>query len=186
MSRIGKLPIEVPSGVKVAVEAGLVSVEGPKGSLTTPVPAGISCEMEDNCLVAHRSSDDKSQRALHGLTRALLNNAVVGVSKGFEKKLDVVGVGYRAEVKGSFLDLSLGYSHTIKVVIPQGIKVSVERGKKPIPQYVATITIEGADRQAVGQLAADIRALRKPDPYKGKGLRYTGEQIKLKVGKKGA
>ena len=186
MSRIGKQPIPIPAGVKVAIENGSVQVEGPKGKLSTRLPQGVQVELKDGQLVAQRASDAKTHRANHGLARALLANTVTGVTEGFEKKLEVVGVGFRAQVASGYLRLGLGYSHPIQVPIPEGIEISVERAKKAIQQYVATITVKGISKQEVGQLAADIRALRKPDVYKGKGIRYEGEVIKLKVGKKGA
>lgn len=186
MSRIGKQPIPIPSGVKVAVENGSVHVEGPKGKLSTRLPDGVQIEVKDGQVIAKRASNAKPHRANHGLARALLANTVEGVTQGFEKRLDVVGVGYRAEVQGGFLTLGLGFSHPVQVPIPEGIEISVDRAKKTIQQYIATISVKGIDKQAVGQLAADIRALRKPDAYKGKGIRYEDEMIKLKVGKKGA
>ncbi|HLV02654.1 MAG TPA: 50S ribosomal protein L6 [Acidobacteriota bacterium] len=186
MSRIGRSPIRIPDGVKVNISDGSVRVEGPKGKLETPVPNGIQVKLEDGTLVASRSDDAPQSRALHGLTRALLANSVRGVSEGFEKQLDVVGIGYRAEVRGKSLNLSLGHSHPIEFPIPEGIEVKVEREQKAIPNYVATIKIAGPDRQQVGQVAADVRRLRSPDPYKGKGVRYAGEVVRLKVGKKGA
>ncbi len=186
MSRVGKKPIDIPSGVKVDIGDSEVTVEGPKGKLSTRIMEGVRAEVSGSQLLAHRDSDEKSHRALHGLFRALLANTVTGVSKGFSKQLDVVGVGYKVDVKGPFLKLSLGYSHPILVPIPDGIEMKVDRVKKPISQYVATISISGADKGVVGQIAADIRKLRKPDPYKGKGLRYVGELVKTKVGKKGA
>lgn len=186
MSRIGKQPIPIPSGVKVAIENGSVLVEGPKGKLSTSLPDGVQAELKDGQLITRRASDAKPHRANHGLARALLANTVEGVTQGFEKRLDVVGVGFRAEVQSGFLNLGLGYSHPIQVPIPEGIEITVDRSKKSIQQYIATISVKGIDKQAVGQLAADIRSLRKPDAYKGKGIRYEDEQIKLKVGKKGA
>ncbi|HSR70490.1 MAG TPA: 50S ribosomal protein L6 [Acidobacteriota bacterium] len=187
MSRIGKMPIEIPSGVKVSVEDGSLRVEGPKGKLNSPLPPGIEAEIGNSEVVLKRSGDSRSERAQHGLARALLANSVLGVTQGFEKRLDVVGVGYRAEVKGQWLNLTLGYSHPVQVPIPEDFEVDVDRDtKKPINQYVATLVIKGPDKAAVGQYAADLRALRKPDVYKGKGIRYENEHIKLKVGKKGA
>lgn len=186
MSRIGRMTIAVPSGVKVNIEGNSVVVEGPKGSLKTKLPEGIQAELSESVLVAKRENDSKRLRSLHGLTRALLANSVTGVSKGFEKKLDVVGIGYRAERRGSYLNLSLGHSHPLELPVPEGVEISVEREQRPISNYVATIKISGADRQVVGQVAADIRSLRPPDAYKGKGLRYSDEVVRTKVGKKGA
>lgn len=186
MSRIGKQPVPIPKGLKVTVQDSDLLVEGPKGKLTTVIPAGIRAEVEDGSIVAHRKRDDKQSRSNHGLFRSLVANAVQGVSQGFEKRLDIVGVGYRAEVRGKFLALGLGYSHPILVPIPDGIEIEVERAKKPLPQYVATVSIKGIDKQVVGQMAADIRALRRPNVYKGKGIRYENELVRLKEGKKGA
>ena len=183
MSRIGKKPIALPKGVKVKIDDGTIEVSGPKGSLRTTVPEGVSFRMDGDNLVAERSSDDKA--ALHGLARALVNNAVVGVTDGFTRQLDIVGVGYKAELQKTRVMFSLGYSHQIEFPIPKGIEVKVERINKPITQYQTTLTITGIDRQQVGQVAADIRSLRRPDPYKGKGVRYANEQLKLKPGKTG-
>ena len=183
MSRIGKKPIALPKGVKVKIDDGAIEVSGPKGSLSTPVPEGVSFRMDGDNLVAERASDDKA--ALHGLARALVNNAVVGVTDGFTRQLDIVGVGYKAELQKTRVMFSLGYSHQIEFPIPKGIEVKVERINKPITQYQTTLTITGIDRQQVGQVAADIRSLRRPDPYKGKGVRYANEQLKLKPGKTG-
>jgi large subunit ribosomal protein L6 len=176
MSRIGKKLIPVPAGVDVKIEGGAVRVKGPKGILVTPLPAGITVEKKDGHLVALRESD--AQAALHGLVRSLVANAVHGVSQGFQKELDIIGLGYRAENKGKFVVLTLGYSHPIEFPIPEGITVSIDKQTH--------LVISGADKQKVGQVAANIRALRTPDPYKQKGVRYTGERLKKKVGKAGA
>ncbi len=187
MSRIGKQVISVPSGVKLTIETSRVVVEGPNGKLEVPVPEGISAELDDSSLMAKRKNDTKNLRALHGLTRALLNNAVQGVSKGFAKELDVVGIGYRAEIRaGKYLNMTLGHSHPIELPIPDGINISVSREQRQIPNYVTTIKVAGSDKYRVGQVAANIRALRPPDSYKGKGVRYSGEIVRTKVGKKGA
>ena len=183
MSRIGKKPIALPKGVKVKIDDGAIEVTGPKGSLSTPVPDGVSFRMDGANLIAERETDDHA--ALHGLARALVNNAVVGVTDGFTRQLDIVGVGYKAELQKTRVMFSLGYSHQIEFPIPKGIEVKVERINKPITQYQTTLTITGIDRQQVGQVAADIRSLRRPDPYKGKGVRYANEQLKLKPGKTG-
>jgi large subunit ribosomal protein L6 len=183
MSRIGKKPIALPKGVKVNINDGTVEVTGPKGSLTTPVPEGVKFRVEGDQLIAERESDDKA--ALHGLARALVQNAVTGVTDGFTRQLDVVGVGYKAEVQKSRIIFNLGYSHPIEFPIPKGIDVKIERTNKPIQQYQTTLTITGIDRQQVGQVAADMRSLRQPDPYKGKGVRYANEVLKLKPGKTG-
>lgn len=187
MSRIGKEPVVVPSGVKVDIQKEKILVEGPRGKLQTPLPRGIEAELSDGKVVAKRRSNSKPVRALHGLTRALLANAVKGVSEGFEKSLDVVGIGFRADVRGKYLNLTLGFSHPIEFPIPEGIEVQVQRLQKPaISNYATSITIRGADKGQVGQVAADIRSLRPPDAYKGKGIRYSDELVRTKVGKKGA
>ena len=178
MSRIGKKPIAIPQGVKVSIEGALVKVQGPKGALETRVPQGIQVAQQDGHLVATRETDQ--QAALHGLTRALINNAVEGVTKGWTRDLEIVGIGYRAELKGkNIVVFSLGYSHPIEYPLPDGITVAVD------PKQTR-LTISGIDRQKVGQVAAEIRALRPPDPYKNKGVRYAGERLKKKVGKTGA
>ncbi|MBI4444342.1 MAG: 50S ribosomal protein L6 [Acidobacteria bacterium] len=186
MSRVGRKPIKIPAGVKVSIHNGRVLVEGPKGKLEHPLPPGISAEVEDENLVTKRQSDEKNERALHGLTRSLLANAIHGVTQGFQKELDIVGIGYKAELKGKYLNLSLGYSHPIEFPVPQGITIKVERVARVIQNYAATVVITGIDKYRVGQIAADIRSLRTPDSYKGKGIRYSNEVIKLKEGKKGA
>lgn len=183
MSRVGRKPIPIPKGVEVSVTTDAVEVKGPKGRLATQIPAGITFRRKDGILVAERQRDEDA--ALHGLARALVANSVRGVTEGFRRELDVVGVGYKAEVKGKVLFLSLGYSHPIEFPIPPDIEIKVDRQNKTIPQYQTTISISGADRQLVGQLAADLRALRRPDAYKGKGVRYSDEKLKLKPGKTG-
>jgi len=175
MSRIGKQPIAIPAGVKVQIQAGTVEVQGPKGKLAVTVPQGITFEQKGTELHALRQTDE--QRALHGLARALVANAVQGVTKGFQKELDIVGVGYRAELKGPIVNFSLGYSHPIEFAIPAGINITVEKQTH--------LAVSGADRARVGQVAADIRALRPPDPYKQKGIRLMGERLKKKAGKAG-
>ena len=178
MSRIGKKPITVPSGVKVNIQGNVVSVQGPKGKLDTPVPSGIKVEQKDGHLVATREKD--SQAALHGLARALVFNAVEGVTNGWKRELEIVGIGYRVELKGKgTVVFTLGYSHPIEFPLPTGVDVAVD------PKQTR-LTISGIDRQKVGQVAADMRALRPPDPYKNKGVRYAGERLKKKVGKTGA
>ena len=186
MSRIGRLPISIPKGVTVRAEGATVRVEGPKGKDSHTVPAKISVSVADGTVTVQRADDDRQTRALHGLTRQLLSNSVTGVSTGFTRVLEIVGVGYRAEVKGRAIHLSLGYSHPIEFPLPTGISARVEKQTRTIQNYIATLIISGADRQLVGQVAADSRALRRPDAYKGKGIRYAGEVIRLKVGKKGA
>jgi large subunit ribosomal protein L6 len=176
MSRIGNKVIPVPSGVKVQLKDGSVEVQGPKGKMSVVVPRGIQFEQKDGTLVAKRDSEEK--RALHGLARALVANAVTGVTTGFKKDLDIVGVGYRAEVKGKNVVLALGYSHPIEFPIPEGIQITVEKQTH--------MTVTGADKNQVGQIAANLRRLRPPDPYKQKGIRITGERLKKKAGKAGA
>ena len=178
MSRIGKKPIQVPKGVTVKIVSNAVEVQGPKGKLRQAVPPGIVFAQEDGSLVAKLESEDPSLRKFHGLARSLVANAVTGVSEGFKKELDIVGIGYRAELKGQQVHFALGYSHPIVFNIPAGIDVAVEKQTH--------LTITGVDRQVVGQVAANIRSMRKPDPYKQKGVRYTGEVLKKKVGKTGA
>ena len=178
MSRIGKKPIAVPSGVKVNILGNLVSVQGPKGKLDTPVPSGIKIEQKDGHLLALREND--SQAAVHGLARALVFNAVEGVTNGWKKELEIVGIGYRAEMKGKgTVVFTLGFSHPIEFPLPSGIDVAID------PKQTRMI-VSGIDRQKVGQVAADMRSLRPPDPYKNKGVRYVGERLKKKVGKTGA
>jgi large subunit ribosomal protein L6 len=176
MSRIGNKVIPVPSGVKVQIKDDSVEVQGPKGKMTVGLPHGIHFEQKDGTLFAKRLGEE--QRALHGLARALVANAVTGVTQGFKKDLDIVGVGYRAEVKGKNIVLALGYSHPIEFPIPEGIQVSVEKQTH--------MTVSGANKGQVGQVAANLRALRPPDPYKQKGIRITGERLKKKAGKAGA
>ena len=176
MSRIGNKLIPLPSGVKVQIKDTSVEVQGPKGKLTVPLPRGIRFEQKDATLIAKREAEQF--RALHGLARALVANAVTGVTLGFKKDLDIVGVGYRAEVKGKNLVLALGYSHPVEFPIPEGIQIVVEK--------MTHLTVTGADKNTVGQVAANLRALRPPDPYKQKGVRITGERLKKKAGKAGA
>jgi large subunit ribosomal protein L6 len=177
MSRIGKMPVPVPSGVTINIDGTTVSVKGPKGELKRTFPEGISFAIEDDKVIASRSSEESSQKALHGLSRALFANMVEGVTKGYQKQLEITGVGYKAEMKPYGLLFSLGYSHTIEFKAPQGITL-----KAPQPTQVL---IEGADKEIVGQVAAEIRSLRKPEPYKGKGIKYVGEKIRRKAGKAG-
>jgi large subunit ribosomal protein L6 len=186
MSRVGKRPIKIPSGVKISIKDGLLEVESKKVKLTSPIPPGIHFKMEGDQLLATRDSDEKPYPAYHGLARALAANNVRGVTEGFSQMLDVVGIGFKAEAKAKAVTFSLGYSHPIEFPIPDGIAVKVEKQPRTIQNYVTTLIISGADKQLVGQVAADIRSLREPDAYKGKGVRYTGETVRLKVGKKGA
>jgi large subunit ribosomal protein L6 len=178
MSRIGKKPIPVPKGVTVTVQPGVVEVKGPKGALKQRVPPGILFELKGTDLVAITETDSPDLGKFHGLARSLMANAVEGVTQGFKRELDIVGVGYRAEVKGKQVVFALGYSHPVVFDIPAGIDVVIEKQTH--------VTVTGIDRQLVGQVAANIRRLRKPDPYKQKGVRYTGEVLKKKVGKTGA
>ena len=178
MSRIGKKPIAVPKGVTVQIQGSLVAVQGPKGKLETSLPGGIRMEQKDGNLVAVRESD--SQAAVHGLARALVNNAVEGVTRGWTRELEIVGIGYRAEMKGKgIVVFNLGYSHPIEYPLPTGVDAAVD------PKQTK-LSISGIDRQKVGQVAAEMRSLRPPDPYKNKGVRYAGERLKKKVGKTGA
>lgn len=176
MSRIGNKPIAVPAGVKVQLAPDAVDVQGPKGKLKVKLPRGISMEQKGAELRAIRQNDD--QAALHGLARALVANAVTGVTTGFKKEMDIVGVGYRAELKGKVVSFALGYSHPVEFAIPEGIQIAVEKQTH--------LTVSGADRGQVGQVCANIRGLRPPDPYKQKGIRITGERLKKKAGKAGA
>lgn len=176
MSRIGRKPIPLPAGVKVQIAADAIEVQGPKGKMHVPVPGRIKFDQKDGHLIASRQNE--SQRALHGLARALVANAVKGVTEGFKKELDIVGVGYRAEVKGKTVVFALGYSHPVQFPIPEGIQVAIEKQTH--------VTVTGADKGLVGQVSANMRALRPPDPYKQKGVRITGERLKKKAGKAGA
>jgi large subunit ribosomal protein L6 len=178
MSRIGKKPIPLPKGVTVKIASDAIEVQGPKGKLRQIVPPGIVFAQEDGTLVATLAREEDALRKFHGLARSLVANAVTGVTDGFKKELDIVGVGYRAELKGKQVHFALGYSHPVVFEIPNGIDVAVDKQTH--------IVVTGADRQLVGQVAANIRRLRKPDPYKQKGVRYTGEVLKKKVGKTGA
>ncbi|HEY5542813.1 MAG TPA: 50S ribosomal protein L6 [Candidatus Binatia bacterium] len=175
MSRIGKLPVAIPAGVKVAVEGNAVRLEGPKGKLHASVPSGVDVKVEGNLLRIERQTEDRKIRALHGLTRKLIANMTQGVSQGFTRVLDINGVGYRAEVKGQEIHMTLGYSHPVVFPLPAGVTAAVER------QVI--ITLSSADRQVLGETAAKIRSLRPPEPYKGKGIKYREEVIKRKAGK---
>ena len=177
MSRIGKLPIEIPKGVKVTYKDKCIQVEGPKGTLSRSVMDGVTLELSDSSIAVDRIDDSIGSRSAHGLTRTLINNMVTGVTKGFERALEISGVGYRAEVKGDVLNLSLGYSHPINFPLPKGISVEVEKMTK--------VMVKGIDKELVGQTSAKIRAFRGPEPYKGKGIKYAGETILRKAGKTG-
>lgn len=175
MSRVGRLPVKIPDGVSVEVAADAIAVKGPKGASSVPVPAAVKVEEKDGTLVVSREGDERQNRALHGLTRKLLENACVGVSTGFSRTLEISGVGYRADLKGDVIHFSLGYSHPILYQLPEGVTAKIDR------QVV--VTIEGPDRQVLGQAAAQIRKLRPPEPYKGKGIKYAEETIRRKSGK---
>lgn len=175
MSRIGKLPIALPSGVIITQAEGQVKVKGPKGELSLALPSGVALHQEGSTLTVVRADDGRQNRSNHGLARALVNNMVTGVTKGFERKLEIQGVGFKSEVKGKSLNLSLGYSHAIEFPFPAGITIDVEKGTK--------LSVKGADRQLVGETASKLISLRSPDSYKGKGVRNEGEHIKLKAGK---
>lgn len=177
MSRIGKLPITVPAGVEVTLDGRDVSVKGPKGELNRTLAEGINVEIEDGTITVTRPDEERESRSLHGLTRSLINNMIIGVTDGYTKKLEIVGTGYRVQAKGSDLEFALGYSHPVPVAAPEGITFTVEGANK--------LAVFGIDKQQVGEVAANIRKLRKPDPYKGKGVRYEGEQIRRKAGKAG-
>ncbi|MCZ9309388.1 50S ribosomal protein L6 [Corynebacterium uberis] len=177
MSRVGKAPIAIPSGVETSIDGQTVEVKGPKGTLSLDVPQPITAVVEDGQIVVSRPDDNRKSRALHGLSRSLINNLVVGVTEGYTIKMEIFGVGYRVQAKGKDLEFSLGYSHPILIEAPEGITFAVDGNTK--------FSISGIDKQKVGQIAANIRRLRKDDPYKGKGIRYEGEQIRRKVGKTG-
>jgi len=177
MSRIGRMPIDIPAGVTVTVDGQDVTVKGPKGELSLTVASPIEAKVEENQVIVTRPDDERSSRSLHGLTRTLINNNIIGVTQGYEKKLEVVGTGYRVNAKGQGIEFALGYSHPITVEPPECITLSVEGNDKVI--------VSGIDKQAVGEVAANIRKLRKPEPYKGKGVRYEGERVRRKAGKAG-
>lgn len=177
MSRIGKNPVQVPSGVTVTINGNTVSVKGPKGELTQTFHNNMKVELKDNQVIVVRPNDLKLNRALHGLTRSLINNMIEGVTKGYEKQLEILGVGYRAAVAGSKLTLNLGFSHPIEYTAPKGITIEVDKEKKNI------LIIKGFDKQLLGEVAAKIRSYKKPEPYKGKGIRYVGEYVAQKAGK---
>jgi large subunit ribosomal protein L6 len=177
MSRIGRLPITVPSGLEVSLEGRDIRVKGSKGELSRTLAEGITVEIEDGTITVNRPNDERESRSLHGLTRSLINNMIIGVTEGFTKKLEIVGTGYRVQAKGNDLEFALGYSHPVPVKAPEGITFTVEGANK--------LAVSGIDKQQVGEVAANIRKLRKPDPYKGKGVRYEGEQIRRKAGKAG-
>ena len=185
MSRIGKAPITVPSGVTISISDGTATVKGPKGTVTAPVPNDLTVAQDNGIITVARPTDSKQHRSLHGLTRALLNNAVIGVSQGFTKILELRGVGYRAEVQGTVLKLALGYSHPVDMTLPQGIVASTTPSTPTSENglLAATITLSSHDKQVLGDFAADVKGWRPVEPYKGKGLRYKGERVVRKVGK---
>jgi large subunit ribosomal protein L6 len=176
MSRIGRKPVSIPQGVKLNLDGAVVRAEGPKGKLSQPIPVGLTAKIENNQLVISRSGEDRKVRALHGLARALMFNMVTGVKDGFERKLEIVGIGYRAQLQGRVITLALGYSHPVLFPLPEGVTAEIDRQ--------VSITLRGADKAVLGQTAAKLRALREPDPYKGKGIRYANEVVRKKVGKK--
>ena len=175
MSRIGKKPIELPAGVRIAQEAGVVKVSGPNGQLSAVLPPGIEFSLENTTVVIKRLADDRMGRSSHGLARTLVNNMVTGVSKGFEKGLEISGVGYRAELNNNVLKMVLGFSAPLEYKVPEGIAIKIEK--------LVNIVVSGIDKQLVGKVASEIREMRKPEPYKGKGIKYVGEQVRRKVGK---
>ncbi len=177
MSRIGKNPIQIPSGVDVTIDGQNVKVKGPKGELALTISQPITIATEDGAIVVTRPNDERRSRALHGLSRSLVNNLVIGVTQGYTTKMEIFGVGYRVQAKGRDLEFALGYSHPVPIEAPEGITFAVESPTK--------FSVSGIDKQQVGQISANIRRLRRPDPYKGKGIRYEGEQIRRKVGKTG-
>lgn len=183
MSRVGKKIIDVPKDVKISINGSVVEVQGPKGKLTTPIPDGVTFKMEEGKLTAERQDDQYT--AIHGTARALVANAVTGVSTGFTQEMDVVGVGYKADLKGRAIVFSLGYSHLIEFVLPEGVSAKVEKLTRTITQYQTTITLSAIDKHLLGQVAANMHKLRKPDAYKGKGVRYADRPMKLKPGKTG-
>jgi len=182
MSRIGKLPIQLPRGVDAVLQGQTLCFKGPKGEVCSPVPGGITATLENGTLAFQRSDDSGPVRASHGLARALAQNCVTGVSSGFTRKLEVIGVGFKVNVSGQTIEFHLGYSHPVPFVLPAGIKASVEIDKATKAHI---LTLEGIDKQQLGQVAANIRALREPEPYKGKGVRYFGERVRIKAGKSG-
>lgn len=181
MSRVGKKPISIPKGVDVVVAGSNVTVKGPKGSVVTPILAGVTVEQKDGLMVLARGGEEKKDKALHGLNRALLQNAVLGVTQGFKREIDLVGIGFKAEVKGKAVNFSVGFSHIVNFPMPEGIKVDVAPDAKA--KDITHIIVTGVDKQKVGQTATEIRGIRPPDPYKLKGFRFVGEILKKKAGK---
>jgi large subunit ribosomal protein L6 len=183
MSRVGKKVIEIPKDVKVSITGSEVEIQGPKGKLATPIPQGVTFKLEDGKLTAERQSEEYT--ALHGTARALVANAITGVSRGFTQEMDIVGVGYKVELKGRAVIFSLGYSHLIEFILPEGVSARIEKLPRTISQYQTTIILSGIDKHLIGQTAANMHKLRKPDAYKGKGVRYADRPMKLKPGKTG-
>ena len=179
MSRIGKTPIDLPEGVSITIDKHVVNVKGPKGELSQQIDTDITCKVENGVLTVERPTEQKRHKSLHGLYRSLVNNMVEGVSNGFKKEMELVGVGYKATVQNNVLELNLGYSHNIYFAVPEEIKVTAETEKGKNPK----LTVEGIDKQLVGQISAKIKSLRKVEPYKGKGIRFVGEQVRRKAGK---
>lgn len=184
MSRIGNAPVTIPSGVTVNIQPGLIHVKGPKGEISRPIPAPITVRQESGVLRVERPGDSRSEKSLHGLSRALIARMVEGVTKGFERKLEIYGVGYRAALQGPILQLELGLSHIVRFPIPPGITVEVDKGSSVSGMPMTPVTIKGVDNIVVGDVAAKIRSLRPPEPYQGKGVRYATEHVRRKVGKK--
>ena len=182
MSRIGKKPVAIPAGVTIKVDGNTVSAKGPKGELSQDINPDLSVKLEDAQLTVERPTDSKEHRSMHGLYRTLISNMITGVSQGYKKELELVGVGYKAEAKGQLLELNLGFSHLVAILIPSELKVEAETKRGTNPK----ITLEGIDKQLIGHIASKIRYLRPPEPYKGKGVRYVGEEIRRKAGKTGA
>ncbi len=182
MSRIGKSPISIPAGVSIDLDGSVVKVKGPKGELSETIDPDMIVKIEDGTLTLERPTEQKRHKAMHGLYRSLINNMVIGVSEGYKKEMELVGVGYKADAQGSVLELNLGYSHNIFVAVPEEIKVSTETVKGQNPK----VTVEGIDKQLVGAISAKIKSLRKVEPYKGKGIRFVGEQVRRKAGKTAA
>ncbi len=185
MSRIGKKPVDIPSGVKADLKDSVITLNGPKGTLTWSLPKGVQVKVDDGAkaITVTRDSDQAHHRALHGMTRALINNMAIGVSQGYEQKMEIYGTGYGCTLSGNRLDLNVGYSHTVTLTVPEGVKVDIEVPNAKGDETPAVLKVSGIDKQKVGQFARDIKDTRHPEPYKGKGVRYAGEQIRRKAGK---
>ncbi len=175
MSRTGKQPVTLPKGVKAVISGNTVNIEGPKGKLNITLPSGVKAEVQEDKVMVTRLNDEKQNKSMHGTARALINNMVVGVSEGFKKELEIIGVGYKAQMKGKDLALNIGFSHPVEFKVPEGLKVTVGKANR--------IEIEGIDKRLLGQFAADVRGVKPPEPYKGKGIRYVGEEVRKKLGK---